>query len=264
MNLIKADFYRIVRDKILYALVAAIVILTFIVVYVYQLMDVQGIENVGDILLKCIGTDTLCTILGVATAFFMGKDYEQNTIRGKLCYGESRYKIYFSKLIEGYLLAMLFFAVAAISGAVFGGIWYEHQLGEDFWNILFCQFAIVIAFSSAMTTICVCSKSIRVPLIVTILFFVILNPVTIFLPQMQMSTVTKYICRGLYSVVSSMLLASTGNVYEAVRTSWENGIRTEQITEFSNMYQNALMIAAGYTIVSIVIAFIVVRKQEYK
>ncbi len=264
MNLIKADLYRIVRDKALYVLLAALAALSLLVGTVYHLRSFGADMNAGDIVLKCIGTDTLCTVLGIATALFLGRDYEQNTIRGKLCRGEPRMKVYLCKLAEGYMLSAVFFLAATLAGLVSGFLWFGHAFGPDFMKIWLCELAVVLAFSSMITTLCVCTGSVRIPLITTVILFVVMNPLALMLPGMEQTPAVTVLCRTLYPVVSSMLLSSSGGVYRTVSAAVKDGQSVRTVTEFTSMFLNAVLLAAVYTAVSVIISLAVVRKQEYK
>ena len=260
MNLLKADFYQMVREKLLYVLMLALAALSFLVCYVYSSLDAYADMTAGEAVLKCIGSDTLCTVVGIAIAFLCGREYELNTIRNKICCGESRYKILFTKLIEGFVIAAVLFTVAVGSGLVAGNLWFVWEFREDFWKILGCQGLIVLAFVCVVTSLCVLTKNVRIPLITVIVCFVVLNPLSIFMPSMIDNEIVPLICRGVYMIASNMLLNSTDGVYEAVQQSQE-GIITYA---YEDLYLNCILIAVCYLVISLSVSILVMRKQEYK
>ena len=99
MNLLISDFYRIIKDKVLYILLGALGVLTFLVCLVFSYLDLDPNTPVavGSVMLECLGIGTMGTIIGIGVALFCGKDYDNNTIRNKICCGQSRFKIYFAK-----------------------------------------------------------------------------------------------------------------------------------------------------------------------
>lgn len=260
MNLLKADFYQIVREKILYILMIALAGLSFAVCYVYHQLDINGDVTADSVILKCIGSDTLCTVVGVAVAFLCGREYELNTIRNKICCGESRYKILFTKLIEGFVIAAVLFAVAVGTGLVMGKVWFVWEFREDFWQIVGCQGLIVLAFVCVVTSLCVLTKNVRIPLITVVVCFVVLNPMSMFLPSMIDNDIVPMICRGVYMIASNMLLNSTDGVYEVNQWS-QDGIITYA---YEDLYLNCILIAVCYLVISVAVSMLVMRKQEYK
>ena len=260
MNLLKADFYQIVREKILYILIAALAGLSFAVCYVYHQLDMAGNVIAGTVVLKCLGSDTLCTVVGVAIAFLCGREYELNTIRNKICCGESRYRILLTKLIEGFCIAVVLFAVALGTSLNMGKIWFVWEFSEDFWKIVACQGLIVLAFVSVVTCLCVLTKNVRIPLITVIVCFVVLNPLSMFLPSMIDNEAIPTICRSVYMIASNMLLNSVNGVYE-VNQRTHDGVITYT---YENLYLNCIMIAVCYLVISVTVSMLVMRKQEYK
>ena len=111
MNLIISDFYRILKDKVLYVLLGALAVLTLLVCLVYNLLNGDNPVAITSVMLQCVGIDTMGVIIGIGVALFCGKDYEHNTIRNKICCGEGRFKIYFTKLIESLVVATVFFGM---------------------------------------------------------------------------------------------------------------------------------------------------------
>lgn len=260
MNLLKADFYQILREKLLYVLMIALSGLCVIVCYVYHRLDTAGEVTADSVILKCIGSDTLCTVVGVAIAFLCGREYELNTIRNKICCGESRYKILATKLIEGITIAAVLFAVAVGTGLLMGKVWFVWEFRDGFWKIMGCQWLVVIAFVSVITSLCVLTKNVRIPLITVIVCFVVLNPLSIFLPEMTDSEIIPILCRCIYMIASNMLLSSDGGVYEVRK--WDG--QTMSTYVYEDMYLNCILLAAAYLLISLTISLLVMRKQEYK
>lgn len=265
MGLFKSDLYRLMKEKMIYILVlivAAFAVLKCLTIN--MMLGEDGTYLLGDAILQSIGMDILGTIVAIAISFYNGKDFSANTIRNKICCGESRYKVFFVKLITNWMIAVVLFAFSVAASAITGTILFEHTLGEEFWEKLFCQLAILVGFSSLITCVVNVTKSMKVSLILSVALFVFLNAFSYMLPQMGDNTVIKVLCQSVYMVVSTMLMSSTGGIYEITKMELVNGEVVRTLITYNNMYLNCAMIGIVYTIVSITFAMAVIRKQDYK
>ncbi len=115
-----------------------------------------------------------------------------------------------------------------------------------------------------VTAITAVSKSTKAPLLVTIICFVVRNPLAHFLPQMSENLFVKLLSRSIYMVSSAMLLRSEDGLYTAVNNLMVNGEFVTTTIEYPNMYFNAILVVAVYTFISIAAAVYAVSRQEYK
>ncbi len=65
-------------------------------------------------------------------------------------------------------------------------------------------------------------------------------------------------------VASGMLLSSREGIYTAVSSSMVDGQMITKTMEYGSMYQNAILVAVGYTLISVLLAAWIMKKQEYK
>ena len=254
MNLMKADLFHLRKDKvfwILAALVAAMPAASCLMMdYVFGGVSI----NAESVILQGISADILCAILGIAVSSFVGRDYTNHTVRNKLCYGEKRHKIMAADFFMSFLITALFqavsFASALLSTAIFGQI----QISGAFWGKYLCQAAILLSFSMLTCAVVICAKSEKAGFLFTVVAAVLLSAFSYLLPMLaKISDIARVVCRCLYMVVSTMLVNSTDGVYVASSGA-----------AFDHMYLNALVMSLAYVALSVGIASIVVRKQNYK
>ena len=110
MNLFRADLFRLVRDKSLYIFAAILTALSTLICLVYYFLskNSSSATEISKVILQCADLGILSTLTGIAVSLYNGKDFTNNTIRNKIGCGESRYKVFFVKLLENYLLAIVF------------------------------------------------------------------------------------------------------------------------------------------------------------
>ncbi|MGN0617393.1 MAG: hypothetical protein ACI4J7_00050 [Ruminiclostridium sp.] len=88
---------------------------------------------------------------------------------------------------------------------------------------------------------------------VTVLISVIFTAISYALPMLAASyPVMEGVCRSLYMIVSTMLISSTDGVYYTREFAFEN------------IYANALILSLVYSILSVGITALAVKKQSYK
>lgn len=255
MNLLKADFFHLVRDKVFYVLTA----ITFIMPLITCLM-ISDI-TVERTIFQGIGTSVLCPIIGIMIALFVGKDYANNTIRNKICYGEKRFKVMGITFLESAIICLAFVIVSVLSSLIFGSIFGSFALTADFAAKFFCQILILLAFSAAVAAITMCSKSMKTGLVVTLMISVILSSIAQILPMLAVDNGFAYfLCRVFYATVSGNLLNSVGGAY--VYTSFMQ-FGGASIT-FNHMYLNSIILSFVYILIAVGVTTIVVKKQSYK
>ena len=265
MSLFRSDLFRLVKEKSLYILAAIVALFALLKCLTIDMMvGEDGTYLLGDAILQSIGLDILGTIVAIGISFYNGKEFANKTIRNKICCGESRYKIFFVKLIINWMLAVLFFIISVATTAIAGGILFDNTLGEEFWEKTFCQLALLIGFSSIITCVVNVTKSMKASLILSVALFVFLNAFSYMLPQMGDDQVVKIACQSIYMVVSTMLMSSTEGVYEITKREFVNGEMISTVITYDNMYLNCILIGVVYTAVAVAVSLIVIRKQDYK
>lgn len=255
MNLLKADFYHLFKDKVFYALLVLTVVMPLITTLMFSEMTVETLIFQG------LDTTIFCSVIGIMIALFVGKDYANNTIRNKICYGEKRGKIMAVTFIESAVICLIFVVFSVVASFVFGSLFGQFAFTSDFAAKFCCQLLILLAFSAVVAAITMCTKSVKVGLIITLMISILLSAVAQMLPMLAVTNgLAAALCRVIYATVSSNLLNSTGGTY--VYTSYtQAGAAT---ATFAHLYLNAVLLAAIYAVLSVGITAAVVKKQSYK
>lgn len=252
MNLLKADLFHYIKDRTTYILLGIVFIMPLFTCLMYGMSG--GNMTVETVIFQGLGTDILCAVLGLQFSFFFGKDYANNTIRNKLCYGENRYKIAGSFFLESAVITVLYIAVSMTSSLILGSIFGSFAFSGDFGMKLLCQFCILLAFSVVMTAIVVSTKSMKAGLMVTLMISVVFTAISYAMPTLAVKyPVVRIVCRVFYMIVSSMMVSGTNGVYH-VGSQYA----------FEGMYLNAGLLSLGYIVLALGITVFAVRKQNYK
>lgn len=253
MNVLKADFFRFWKDKTTtYVLLAIAFVMAPLSCLMYKLMGNDDF-TVETLIFKGVGTDILCVLIGLHLSVFIGKEYANNTIRNKLCYGEKRGKIAGCFFLEGIAITLLYILVSVLSSLIFGAIFGSFNFSSDFIMKFICQCAIILAFGVVITGIVVSTKNMKAGFMVTVLVSVILTAISYALPTLAAQfRGIEILCRALYMVVSTMLVSSTDGVYYAGEFAFEN------------LYANAVILALAYGAASFAVSMLAVRRQSHK
>ena len=252
MNILKADFFRFLRDKTTYILLTVVFLMAPLSCMMYSMMG-DGNFTVERLIFQGLGTEILCVLIGLHLSMFIGKEYANNTIRNKLCYGEKRYKIAACFFLESIIISLLYMLVSIASSLIFGSIFGTFEFSSDFMMKLLCQTAIIIAFSLVITGVVVSSKNMKAGFMVTVLISVIFTAISYALPMLATEIpVMEAVCRSLYMIVSTMLISSVDGVYYVGTFAFEN------------IYANALILSLVYSVLSAGITTLTVKKQSYK
>ena len=252
MNLLKADLFHLSKDKVFWILISLTFLLPPVTCVMYNSMGTTNL-SIQTLIFSGLGTDILCVIIGIALSSFIGKDYANNTIRNKICYGENKIKVALFYLLETVIITLLFIITSLISSFIFGLMFCEVTFTSDFVIKLLCQICIFIGFSSLISAIVISSKSTKTGFIATIIISVILSAVSYLFPLLAgTSDFAKVISRSLYMVVSNMVI------------NGQNGSYITAGYTFDYVYLNALIMSIIYMGISVGTTLLMVRKQNYK
>ena len=137
INLLKSDFYRARKDKLL--LIGLIVTIALVLMQVFLVKGIlmaseaeADAEQVGTMLgtsgiamwingISIMGNTTQYIIPIFLTIFFV-KEFSDRTIRNKLIIGYSRSQIFFSIIIVHAVLSVIFYLAASLIGLLFGSM----------------------------------------------------------------------------------------------------------------------------------------------
>ena len=248
MNILKADLFHLIKDKLYWVLLTIVFCLPIVTYAMFSNMNVQNAVFTG------IGASVMCVVSGLFLCIFFGKEYQNNTIRNKICYGESKYKVMAMYFIEGILITLSLVVVSLVSSLLFGSFMGKFEFTSDFIYKLLCQVLILIAYSCLITAVVVSSKSMKVGLLVVILLSVIVSAVAQLLPTLSATNgFANFASRILYMVVSQNLVNSKDGVLQVTKDF-----------QFNHLYLNAILVSTIYIIISISLTTLVVRKQNYK
>jgi ABC-type transport system involved in multi-copper enzyme maturation permease subunit len=138
-NLLKSDFYRARKDKLLLiGLIVAIGLVLFQILMVKGIVMASGAAEAAEdeAVLEKLGTSGLAmwfngiSIMGNTTQYiipifltiFFVKEFSDRTIRNKLIVGYSRTQIFFSIIIVHAVLSVIFYLAASLIGLLFGSL----------------------------------------------------------------------------------------------------------------------------------------------
>lgn len=252
MNLLKADLYHLIKDKIFWVLMIISFVLPPATCIMYGGMGTNPL-TMQKLVFTGLGTDILCVIIGIAISMIIGKDYANNTIRNKICYGEHKIKVSLFYIIESLIITLAFILVSIVSSLLFGLFFCEKEFTSDFMLKLLCQIGIFMAFSSIISAVVISTKSTKAGFIVTILVSVILSAVSYLFPILASSNVfAAVISRSLYMTVSNMVINGSNGAYQV------------GTYVFNNVYLNSILLTLSYMLISTGVTLLVVRKQNYK
>ena len=252
MRLFKADMFHISKDKLIRSLLLLTFLLPLATCIVTRNMGGEKM-SVETLVFQGLGTDILCVIIGIALSSFIGKDYQNNTIRNKICYGEDKTKVAGVFFIETLLVAVSFVLASTAGSLLFGSFFCEHSFTSDFFPKILCQTMIIVAFAVCITAVVISAKSVKAGFIFTILVSVLLGAVSYMFPiNAANNAVMAVLSRVLYMVVSNMVLKGSSGVYQVAGYT------------FDHVYLNAVTVACVYMVIAVSICFMIVRKHEYK
>lgn len=223
INLLKADFYRLKKDKVaLIGLIIALGLTIFALVMTFLLdkliVSFEGFEEIttiwtvptGKTLLK--GSFQVGQNAGLVTliiiAILATKDFTNNTVRQKVIYGYQRYKIFLSQLITLLVYGFVVTFLCALINVGLGSIMFGYSSqGFKAFDILYfiysCGFglmlyAVYISFILAMAFItksvgATIGISIGLVLVPSILFMILAGAQAAFDPNTTIYLVFKVI-----------------------------------------------------------------------
>ena len=122
IKLLKAEFYRLKKDKVFLLLIIITCVLALFTLYKY-------FDNSGIITLDRIMVEYLYMYFGIFIAFFVsmyvGKEYTEGFIRNKIVVGHKRRDIYLSNLIiciaVGLIVNIIYIGIVFLVGTkIFG------------------------------------------------------------------------------------------------------------------------------------------------
>lgn len=136
-NLLKADFYRAKRDKLLLiGLIVAVALVIFQTLIIKGFTLMTDSDASSDAIASVAGAtglalwfngisvmgNTSLYIVPIFLTIFFVKEFSDRTIRNKLIIGYSRTQIFFSILIVHAILSVIFYLATSVTGLILGGV----------------------------------------------------------------------------------------------------------------------------------------------
>lgn len=254
MNVFKADMFYMLRDKtirVLLILSALLPITSALIAWKFSGKIGIRLETMA---FQSIGADIMGALLGVGMSNFFGHDFVNNTIRNKVCYGESRTKITLLSFVESFIITagmILTTLLFSLISSLFSG---NTELSESFWTKYICQAGILFAFAFVITALTLCTKNSKPGIFTTIIMTIFVSAAAQLFPKLaSIADWARVVSRSLYMTVSNMMMNSVDGTYTAME-----GV------VYDRLYLNSLLIFVVYSILSVSISLIVVNKQSYK
>ncbi|MGN1295319.1 MAG: ABC transporter permease [Bacilli bacterium] len=252
MRIFKADMFHLFKDKLFYLLLILTSLLPFLTCIVTNSIGTNKM-GLDSFVFQGLSADIICVIIGIQVSSFIGREYQNNTIRNKICYGERKNKVAMVFFLDTVVISLSFIITSILSSFIFGFIFCDHLISAHFLPKLLCQILIIISFSICVTSIVVICKNMKAGFVFVVLISIILGAVSYVFPLAASNNqFMAFLSRILYMVVSNMLLKSNCGAYQ-----------TSSYT-FNHLYINAILIALIYFAISTFICLLIVRKQEYK
>lgn len=158
IKLIKAEFFRLTREKSFYVVltVAAVFALLAVLLNVAMAYLLAGEETAevaallpdgpGELIISMVSLGNAGIFIAIAIGIFIGSDFKDNTIRNKITAGCSRIAIYLSSLIVCTVICVAVFAAISIVTLLFGLIFYGTWFSSGFALEFFLSLLICLAF----------------------------------------------------------------------------------------------------------------------
>lgn len=229
---LKADFYRLKKDNLLWISVIVVVGFALFTFGVYLLIDhLVADDEFMPISITTLTafksalnlTDNAGFIILIMTVVLLAKDFRQNTIRNKIIVGVKRSGAYFSSLIVTYLyvlaimtfnaiLTALLFTTAFESGVTEGNVFLEFLKNYAMGVVILTPWVIIIHFLTYIT------KSLGLALGITLGVYFILQLIAI-IPQIVGVSDTTNIIMHINPSIQTMSY-TLGSIFEEKKAFW--------------------------------------------
>lgn len=186
-NLLKADFFRLFKDKsALVGLIITAALSVISVVFLYLvfefLMEIpEGTPGIpiytGEVMMKSAfqASNNAGMILAIIIGMIATKDFSHNTVRQKTIYGHKRTNIYLSQLITVVVYAAVVMVINAVISLVLGSIFFGYTTSGFVVNdILYILYALgmgillYIVMASLVMMIAFLTKSTGLTVVISI------------------------------------------------------------------------------------------------
>lgn len=188
-NLLKANFYKLLKDKSTYILAGVSVIISLVAIVIYK---VAGSVAVDGIVVSDLANGKTLFLSGIqlgqnagmllplGVAMFIGKEFSQNTIRNKVVIGYSKTKIYLANLIMSVTISAILYlvyelVVFAVGIPMFG--WGETFVFGEFMRQLINSLLILITLSAVITMISMLSRNLTAAILISMLGVVMVSAI---------------------------------------------------------------------------------------
>lgn len=173
MRLLRADFYRLFRSKLFYALVVVYAAVALVFTFNSYAMYRAGYEaSAFSTLMNGMGggMGMLGILIALFSAVFVGHDYASGAVRNKIMAGCGRLKIYWSKLVCVTFAGLCVYLAYQLTGLAVGApLMGFGEEGAVVAGYFFLGLFLVLAYSAVFTALVMLTQSTTVSLIVGII-----------------------------------------------------------------------------------------------
>lgn len=171
-KLLSGNFSRLVRDKLLWIVSAAMLIMSALIminngITASDLDDANSVKNLNSCYFNVL--PMISFFYSVFISFFIGTDYSDGTIRNKIIIGHRRTDIYLSNFITCFAGTLIIFA-ALLIGSAFGAIYFGYWQGgiKDYILVVILGILITAALTAVLTLISMLSTNKAITVVLTI------------------------------------------------------------------------------------------------
>lgn len=171
-KLLSANFSRLMRDKLLWIVSAAMLIMSALIminsgITASNLDDANSVKSLNSCYFNVL--PMISFFYSVFISFFIGTDYSDGTIRNKIIIGHRRTDIYLSNFITCFAGTLIIFA-ALLIGSAFGAIYFGYWQGgiKDYILVVILGILITAALTAVLTLISMLSTNKAITVVLTI------------------------------------------------------------------------------------------------
>lgn len=210
-NLLKADFFKIFKDKLFFALCISVGALSVVVPMIY--IGIDKIASFGEEVeehffsaIDLLGllfslTSVVGILVPVFTAIILNRDFRSGVIRNKLTSGKNRTTVYLAALIENLILGIGFTLIFAFIGFIFGLVFLPFSLNENYvistellhiFFVLLINICVLAFHCSVITFFIYSTRSLALAIIIPYVFVNVCSTITSLTSMLAMYELSKH------------------------------------------------------------------------
>ena len=200
LSLLKADFFRVIKSKLLYIALILCILFPIILVALYL-----GLNEIAPEEQKALfnpltlyqGSFSISNNIGIVicvfSSIFVAADITSGTLRNKIINGASRTKIYFSHLIVSFIFNLVTIIIYSSFTLLFSAIFFHDNFNiastETLVYIIITGIISFIFITTITTFLALVTRSLPLTILFTILLIMVLS---IFIGLISMTDISKF------------------------------------------------------------------------